>query len=112
MRPYDEDRELNRYVFTNYRGFLSRLESRADIVAIARLKGSRPGEIVSLQHGGPEVDALLADGHDAFQMRVRTRILAEHSAEIFLNRCPNCHRLVRTPLAKQCLWCGYDWHTG
>ena len=28
----------------------------------------------------------------------------------FVNRCPACNRVVRTPEAKQCFWCGHDWH--
>jgi hypothetical protein len=25
-------------------------------------------------------------------------------------RCPACNRVLRTPEAKQCFWCGHDWH--
>jgi hypothetical protein len=25
-------------------------------------------------------------------------------------RCPKCDRIARTPEAKQCLWCGHNWH--
>jgi hypothetical protein len=28
---------------------------------------------------------------------------------IFINRCPKCARLVSTPKAKLCLWCGHNW---
>jgi rRNA maturation endonuclease Nob1 len=27
-----------------------------------------------------------------------------------INRCPACKRIVRTPRAQHCLWCGHDWH--
>ncbi len=30
--------------------------------------------------------------------------------EITVNRCPKCSRVVRTPSAKQCMWCKHDWH--
>jgi hypothetical protein len=36
--------------------------------------------------------------------------LAKHSDEIFVNRCPNCSRVVRTPKAKLCTWRGYSWY--
>jgi len=29
-----------------------------------------------------------------------------------ISRCPVCERIVKTPLARQCLWCGHDWHSG
>ena len=40
------------------------------------------------------------------------RLLADHREEIVVNRCPRCRRIVRTPKAKLCLWCGYSWHHG
>ena len=42
--------------------------------------------------------------------RVCRRVLAERGAEVFVNRCPRCRWVVRTPQARQCLWCGFDWH--
>ncbi|MFG0283228.1 MAG: hypothetical protein ACF8R7_02300 [Phycisphaerales bacterium JB039] len=38
------------------------------------------------------------------------RALREHGDKIFLNRCARCSALCRTPLARQCLECGHDWH--
>jgi hypothetical protein len=52
----------------------------------------------------------LADGVEVFRRRVCRRVLAERGAEVFVNRCPTCRRVVRTPQARQCLWCGFDWH--
>jgi hypothetical protein len=54
---------------------------------------------------------MLADGFDAFKLRVVTRIYTQHKNELQLNLCPNCGKLARTPLAKQCRSCFYDWHT-
>lgn len=28
----------------------------------------------------------------------------------FINRCPKCSKIARTPKAKQCPWCFHDWH--
>lgn len=53
---------------------------------------------------------LLKDGYDNFVIRVATRILSEHRDKIFLNYCPECGQLARTPKAKQCRQCGTDWH--
>jgi hypothetical protein len=38
------------------------------------------------------------------------RLLDMRRDEIRENRCDKCHRLARTPVARQCLWCGHDWH--
>ena len=38
------------------------------------------------------------------------RVLTEKREFIHENRCLRCHRLLRTPVARQCLWCGHDWH--
>jgi hypothetical protein len=58
----------------------------------------------------PAVTSALEEGHWAFLRRVRDRILAEDGDQVFINRCPVCRRIVRTPKAKQCLWCRHDWH--
>jgi len=60
--------------------------------------------------GDQEAAAALADGAETFRRSVCRRVLADHEAEVFVNRCPSCGRVVRTPRAKQCFWCGQDWH--
>nr|WP_319570184.1 hypothetical protein [uncultured Draconibacterium sp.] len=57
-----------------------------------------------------EVLNLLKDGYDKFEKNTADRILTENKNEIFLNTCPECGQLARTPKAKQCRHCGYDWH--
>jgi len=39
------------------------------------------------------------------------RILADHEGEVFLNRCPECARLLRSPQAKICYCCGHSQYT-
>lgn len=51
-------------------------------------------------------------GADGFRRRACNRILADHPREVVINRCPSCRRIVRTPEAEQCPWCGGDWHAG
>lgn len=53
---------------------------------------------------------LTENGYDAFAMACATRIIREAPDKVFFNLCPVCKRLARTPKAKQCRWCGYDWH--
>jgi hypothetical protein len=59
--------------------------------------------------GDPDVDSALSAGPEAFRRSVCRRVLSEWGDEI-INRCPRCRRVVRTPEARQCFWCGYDWH--
>lgn len=56
-----------------------------------------------------EILNLLKDGYDNFEIRVAERIMSEHSKEVFLNNCPNCNKLARTPQAKQCRFCSFNW---
>jgi hypothetical protein len=58
------------------------------------------------------VNQLLEGGDFAFQSRMVDRVIAEEQSGILrvVNRCPNCAKVVRTKNAKQCLWCGHDWH--
>ena len=46
------------------------------------------------------------------QIRYQTRsyLLETYPDQIFINRCPHCNCIVRTPQAKMCFWCGFSWH--
>src|SRR5437870_9883911 len=61
--------------------------------------------------GDRQIAAALAEGGPAFRKRVFQRVLADPAAQALINRCPRCRRIVRTPRAKQCLWCHHDWHS-
>lgn len=58
----------------------------------------------------PKVLDLLKDGYDEFEKNTAERILRENKNEIYLNKCPKCGQLARTPKARQCRHCGNDWH--
>jgi hypothetical protein len=46
-----------------------------------------------------------------FQQRITQRIhTAFFAGDLQPNRCPACRRIVVSPEARQCLWCGHDWH--
>lgn len=53
-----------------------------------------------------EMDELLSDGPEAYLDGVVARVL---QGGVEVNRCPSCNRVVRTPVARLCLWCGHDW---
>ncbi len=52
----------------------------------------------------------MKEGYQAFAWKTAGRILAEEKVINLLNFCPQCHGLARTPLARQCRHCAYDWH--
>ncbi|MDO5979877.1 hypothetical protein [Flavivirga spongiicola] len=58
----------------------------------------------------PNALELLKDGADAFRKNTAERILADNGENIVFNYCPKCDKLTRTPRAKQCRFCNYNWH--
>ena len=57
------------------------------------------------------VERAFSNGRDEYMDNVCDRLLREHADEIFVNRCPSCDRVLRTPRAKQCSWCKRQWHS-
>jgi hypothetical protein len=53
---------------------------------------------------------LLKEGYKKFRINTATRIYNEHKDELKLNLCPNCKKIARTPIAKQCRFCSNNWH--
>lgn len=114
----DEQSVLTWYVWHNLQHLMSDEDRRIGKAAVIRLqvecvtdeayarkllKG--PGRL-----GDPEIDRALVDGPKAFRDDVARRLLADSANLAFILRCPRCSRVVRTPKAAQCFWCGHDWH--
>jgi len=57
-----------------------------------------------------EAVRLARHGWRHFARVAAARILAERRSEVHLNCCPKCALLARTPWARQCRFCGHDWH--
>lgn len=53
---------------------------------------------------------LLKGGTENFRLNVAKRILKERKSDLFLNKCPKCNFLTRTPQSRQCRNCGHKWH--
>ncbi|WP_199174569.1 hypothetical protein [Flavobacterium sp. 9] len=53
---------------------------------------------------------LLGGGYKEFELNVANRILAQNPDKVFFNNCPKCNQLSRTPYARQCRFCGHNWH--
>jgi hypothetical protein len=116
---YDEDRELTTYVWDHYGHLMTEFEGRVRKAISGRMKSANaqsPQMSAAIDRlwsaiGDPEIESALAEGPEAFRRQVRDRILLAHGTEVFINRCPSCGRIVRTPQARQCFWCGFDWHS-
>lgn len=52
----------------------------------------------------------LNDGYIQFVLNCAERILKDNPEKVLFNFCPVCKKLARTPHAKQCRHCGYNWH--
>jgi hypothetical protein len=118
---YEDQLELSYYVRRHCRHLMTPLERRADDAILVRAKaaaaegkGNPALAEVILKKGGclhdSEVEVELAQGAEAFRQRLLGRLLADPGVQALINRCPQCCRIVRTPRARQCFWCGCDWH--
>jgi tRNA(Ile2) C34 agmatinyltransferase TiaS len=118
------DQHLARYVFNYYSQFMTEKEKlanqhlfgtakamhgRTDLAAQEEAKNSR-SRLRELLSDYPEVMELTREGSESFVQRTAERIMAAHSAEIQVNRCPRCGEVAKTPKARQCRFCRYDWH--
>ena len=108
-RPYDDDDELTRYVLNYFPHLLTHRERLVLHLATMRAKKLTAARVESWLT--PEIAAALEDeGPEGFRRRTRDQVLKEHADSIYVNRCTMCRRVVATPKARQCLWCGHDWH--
>ncbi len=57
-----------------------------------------------------EVLDLLKNGEEEFFRNLELRVLRDNPQKEFLNICPKCNYLTKTPKAKQCRKCHHSWH--
>jgi hypothetical protein len=122
VAEYNDDDILTEYIWRHYSRLLTAAEARAGIYVPAldretatRIKSASFADYLDRTHGAVDAAGLateLRDGRAALFRRARDRILENYKSLVFINRCPACNRIVRSPGARQCLWCNHDWHTG
>jgi coproporphyrinogen III oxidase-like Fe-S oxidoreductase len=56
-----------------------------------------------------EILDLVRGGEEELDRKIADRILENHRDKVFINNCPSCGRLARTPFARQCRHCGHNW---
>jgi hypothetical protein len=85
-------------------------KGRSDRTAQEEAKKSEH-PITELLSTDPEVLKRAEGGWEQFAQRTAEIILATQADKVFVNRCPQCGELARTPKARQCRFCMFDWHS-
>lgn len=106
------------YIIAHYSNLLTLPEKKAlrHHVSTLKLEGVDKPSLTQmyLKTGWLTDDPLilnyLGEGYTQFILNCAERILRENPEKIFFNLCPICSKLTRTPQAKQCRFCGEDWH--
>jgi hypothetical protein len=110
------DQETAYYIINYFSRFLSVSEGKAIRHENSLFKVGHNEKLLQIHtergwiSNDPEVQDLLKDGFETFRIRTAARILKDNDDLVFLNKCPQCSKLTRTPYAKQCKHCYFDWH--
>lgn len=134
MQEYDEERELMRYVWRNYRQIMPtdeciaervrdvlpaelRYEYWAHIECRRAIEASRerdPWASCCVSQPIPEMRPELLDAvsaaHEALAKPLFWEKFLPHAGRVSIHRCPRCQRILVNEKSRQCLWCGHDWH--
>jgi hypothetical protein len=100
----DAERKAQRHLFATMKATMGRSDEMAQREAQNDKIHSR------MLSNEPNVLSLAKDGYQQFQLTTAARILRDSADKVFFNCCPVCGELARTPSAKQCRYCGHDWH--
>ncbi|MEN0052388.1 MAG: hypothetical protein AAGC65_01900 [Mucilaginibacter sp.] len=111
--------EKANYIITHYSGMLTEQELEAlkhlrHSLKLRELPDSGLRTNIYLRQrwlsNNPEILKQLDGGYVQFTLNCAKRILNKNFEKIYFNLCPVCRKLARTPNAKQCKYCGHDWH--
>jgi uncharacterized C2H2 Zn-finger protein len=113
--PPDLD-ELTRYIFHSYAWLMTLEEKAAYKALMLEQKADHSSKDLKahlherMEFDNPQVAKLLEGDAVTFVVTTRDRILRDHAGEVFLNRCPKCSALARTPKACLCPACSHTWY--
>ena len=116
-RGYAEESELRRYIWCNYNHALTKREHSIRVAAILELKAQATASELSATHFrqmpgyffDEDVAGIVKDGITVFDQRCCDRLLRDYATQIYINRCVRCQRIVASPIACACVWCGHSW---
>jgi len=115
MRTYNDGAELNRYLWAQFSIICTADEHRVYKAHHGRLKADNAPEqdrMLRKMFGDwddPWIASQLSDGFDVFTSLVLARICRDCPELFYVNRCESCGRIVATPKACNCGWCGHEW---
>jgi len=113
------DKETAKYIINYFSNLLTSAEKMAIRHTRSKFKlehsssDNKSNERIYKDRGwltsDPSVLDLLKDGYETFELNVANRIITNNPGKVFLNNCPRCNKIARTPYAKQCRHCRYSW---
>jgi sugar phosphate isomerase/epimerase len=114
MTDYDEQAVLVNYIWDHYSRLMSEAERKANRSIEIALKTQGASEkykqaMAAKYPSDATATELLSEGTWIFRQRAAQVVIDQHHHEIFINRCAKCDRIVKTPKARLCLWCGHSW---
>jgi hypothetical protein len=115
---YDEAYQLQYYIWRNYRHALTNREHALYHAALLELNArhARSEDLAVRLREIPgyffnaEVAAIAETGLVAFERQCCERLLTDYADQIYINRCECCKRIVVSPIACVCMWCGHEWY--
>ena len=117
---YDDETALTAYVWRHCLHLLTPLEKRVGHYSVPIVsdnpteKGRRLHQMLEERDGhvpdGDVWNARKLDMRD-FRKSAMQRLITDNPDGLTINRCISCQRLTRTPVARQCTWCGTTWRT-
>lgn len=119
-----ENTSLAQYVFQHYHRFLTDHERAVyrHLTTLFKFRDHGPpppmtaadtGCITGVKRRWLSDDPRVIDdaqaGWEGARTHIAERIIRDHPDEVYLNYCPACGSLTRTPTARLCLSCGHSW---
>ena len=83
---------------------------KKDVPESQRVRDMRMADIVA-NYSKEEITKareIIEVGMTELALNLRERVLRENPK--LIARCRKCNGVLRTPKARQCRWCGFDWH--
>jgi hypothetical protein len=117
MKEYDEKQSLINYVIFYYTNLLDNYDKKILKFRWVIRKETNVVDSKLMKKYGitkeEETDLQRFMNDDIFFQYFGAKVeklLTENRDKIHINRCPNCNKITRTNIAKQCRYCGCDWH--
>jgi hypothetical protein len=112
------EHEIVNYLFNNYTYLMNIHEGGAwkNFMLDYKLQTYQPTSkeyikrINAMKISTPEIKQLMEKGLQEFKQQWVKKVLEKEAEKIIFNRCKECGGLARTPYAKQCRYCGSQWH--